>query len=126
MDNYQKVRCSANFKSISQRPQVKSIMIRTFECLRGVFPSCFASFADKLFQYFLPIIEDTVNLLEIYDNYAEVVNSILEMYVDIMEYILCFLNEVSEYGGDISFLIFHKAIFEIFTVIIISLFSLIN
>ena len=65
------------------------------ECLRGIFPSCYGSFSDTLFQYFQPVIEDTVALLPIYESFAAVIVAILEMYVDVMEHILCFLNAVS-------------------------------
>lgn len=93
MERYQSVRCAENFKSIAQKEETKFNIVRTFECLRGIFPICFASFSDKLFQYFLPIIEDTVTLLQIYDNYANIINAILEMYVDVAQ-ILSFLSQV--------------------------------
>ena len=94
MDNYQKVRRQDNFERVAQSEEVKYTIIRTLECLRGIFPTCSANFSDTLFQFFQPVIEDTVSLVPIYDNFTAVIVAILEMYVDIMEHILCFLNAV--------------------------------
>ncbi|XP_066917411.1 exportin-4-like isoform X2 [Clytia hemisphaerica] len=92
MDNYLKVRQQDNFNRVSQNEEVKYTVIRTLECLRGIFPTCFASFSDTLFQYFQPLIEDTVALILIYESYTVIIVAILEMYVDMMEHVLCFLN----------------------------------
>ena len=94
MDNYLKVRRQDNFQHVSQSEEVKYTIIRTLECLRGIFPTCYASFSDTLFQYFQPVIEDTVSLVPIYDTFTVIIVAILEMYVDIMEHVLCFLNAV--------------------------------
>ena len=94
MDNYQKMTSQSQFTAIAQKEEVKYNIIRTLECLRGVFPASLPSFADQLFHYFLPILRDTVKLLEIYENYSSIINAILEMYVDMMEHVLCFLNVV--------------------------------
>ena len=89
-----KVRRQDNFQHVSQSEEVKYTIIRTLECLRGIFPTCYASFSDTLFQYFQPVIEDTVSLVPIYDTFTVIIVAILEMYVDIMEHVLCFLNAV--------------------------------
>ena len=94
MDNYLKVRRQDNFQLVSQSEEVKYTIIRTLECLRGIFPTCYASFSDTLFQYFQPVIEDTISLVPIYDTYTVIIVAILEMFVDIMEHLLCFLNAV--------------------------------
>jgi len=95
-----KVRRQDNFTRVAQNEEIKYTIIRTFECLRGIFdmyPSTHGKFADTLFLFFLPVIEDAVVLVPIYDSYPVIIVCILQMFVDLMENVLCFLNEVSVY-----------------------------
>ena len=83
-----------NFHQICHDDAVKHEIIRTFECIRGMTPVCFGDNANLIFELIRPIFEDSVNLMKMYENYMEIIAAILEMYVDVVEVLLCVLNQV--------------------------------
>ena len=95
LSQYQNIRSKENFLQIAEEEPVKNGLIRTFECIRGMVPACFGNDANILFEFLIPIFEDSINLLKLYDNCKELIVSILEMFVDVVESLLCMLNKTN-------------------------------
>lgn len=93
MSLYQDIRSKKNFVQVAHQEPVKLGIIRTFESLRGMVPGIIGSDANILFEFLLPIFEDSVNLLQVYEHCSEMIVCILEMFVDVVEGILCMLNK---------------------------------
>jgi len=93
MSQYQEVRSRENFQKTMHCESVTKVLVRTFECIRGMTPAFFGNNANILYEYFTPIFEDSINLLKIYENSKEMIVIILEMFADVVESILVVLNK---------------------------------
>ena len=69
--------------------------MRTFECVRGLTNASTVEFGNMLFEVIFPILQDAVKLFQVYNNFVEIVVIILEMFLDVVESLLCILNKVS-------------------------------
>ncbi|XP_022081901.1 exportin-4-like isoform X2 [Acanthaster planci] len=61
--------------------------------LRGVVLGTQVNRASDLFTFCLPMLRDGVSLLRIYRNYPEVVEQVLEVFVEVAMHQLCFLTQ---------------------------------
>ena len=84
-----------NFAKVSQKESVRSEVLSLLESFRGVAMASGTESARPLFEYMMPLLHDSVVLLNIYQNFSEIVVLVLEMFVDLIDAQITYLNDVS-------------------------------
>ncbi|XP_047129272.1 exportin-4 isoform X1 [Hydra vulgaris] len=95
VNRYKELRSNPQFMQISQQPAVRETIVQTFECIRGLTIASTTEFGNLLFEEILPILQDAVKLFQLYNNFVEIIVVILEMFLDVVESLLCVLNKTS-------------------------------
>ncbi|XP_038078024.1 exportin-4-like isoform X2 [Patiria miniata] len=82
-----------DFASRALQTNVKSSVAHLLCLLRGVVLGTQVNRASELFTFCLPMLRDGVSLLRIYHNYPELVEQVLEVFVEVAMHQLCFLTQ---------------------------------
>lgn len=84
-----------DFTKSSQKEPIKSQIQSLLESFRGVALASNLRNARTLFSYLMPVLTNCVALLNVYRNCPEVVVLVLELYVDLIDSQITYLDEVS-------------------------------
>lgn len=83
-----------NFINVAQDEEVKCEIQSLLESFRGVALASSTHNTKELFHFILPVLHDSVTLLNIYQDCPEVSVLVLEMYVDVVQSQIAFLSLV--------------------------------
>lgn len=89
------MRARSDFHKICQEERVKQHVLRTIDCARGMVAVRSPQFANETFDYLQPLLADAVPILKEYQDCGDVVENVLEMFVDVVDCLICVLNQVS-------------------------------
>lgn len=96
-----------DFPTQFQKFDTKWALLSLLEPMCGLAACTRVAYSQEFFQYLLPVLQASVNLLALYAGMADVVTVILELYVLVAENYIVFLDQVTpgiwrgggEWGG---------------------------
>ncbi|GAB6027178.1 hypothetical protein CHUAL_013931 [Chamberlinius hualienensis] len=68
-------------------------VVHILESVTGVMKASDATNAVSLFSYTYPVLRDCASILEVYRNYQDVIETVLELHVEAAKRLLCFLPQ---------------------------------
>ena len=102
--SFQELLHGKDFSSFALENDVKLQVAHLLCLLKGVIVGTQVNRASDLFNFCLPMLRDSVSLLRIYHNYADIVEQSWRCFVEVAMHQLCFLTQVHndncfEFGG---------------------------
>ncbi|XP_033635740.1 exportin-4-like [Asterias rubens] len=91
--SFQELLHGKDFSSVALEEDVKSQVAHLLSLLKGVIVGTQVNRASDLFNFCLPMLRDSVSLLRIYHNYSDIVEQVLEVFVEVAMHQLCFLTQ---------------------------------
>lgn len=94
-DRFRHIVSQENFPRVAQLVGIKTALITILESLCGVAEGTRIDNLQRLFSFFLPILQDCVRLLDVYHNCEDVVPLIIELVNEVVQKQLCYLGEAN-------------------------------
>ncbi|XP_061176526.1 exportin-4-like [Saccostrea echinata] len=92
-DRFHHLLSQENFARVAQVVGVKTALITMLESLCGVAEGTRIDNLQRLFTFFLPILQECVRILDTYHNCEDVVPLVIELFNEVVNKQLCYLGE---------------------------------
>merc|ERR1712013_368093 len=89
---YQEIVGRDNLKAIYMDAKVRGAVVDVLESLTGVVQGCAVSTVHQVFGWLRPTLVSMVHLLNLYHNYSNIVELILELFCETAKRILCYFT----------------------------------
>ncbi|XP_069125670.1 exportin-4-like isoform X1 [Argopecten irradians] len=85
--------CHEHFVKLSYVADMKERIIDLLECLCGIAQGTRIDNMERIFNFFHPLMADSVKLLDVYHGYEDVVQLVIKFFSEAVQAMLCYLGE---------------------------------